>query len=54
MSDEGAFPLISILDADIVIAPSNVEYGEDLSSFEFMNEIQDMGKRVGIASGVGV
>jgi hypothetical protein len=39
MSDEGTFPLISVLDADIVVAPSNVEFGEDLSSFEFIDEV---------------
>jgi hypothetical protein len=39
MSDEGAFPLICIFDADIVIAPSNVEFGEDLSSFEFIDKV---------------
>jgi hypothetical protein len=54
MSDEGTFPLISVLDADVVIAPSNIEFDEDLSSFEFIDEVQDKGKRVGVASSVGV
>jgi hypothetical protein len=54
MSDEGAFPLISILDANIVITPSNVKLGEDLSSFEFINEVQDEGKRVGVTGGMGI
>jgi hypothetical protein len=27
MSDEGALPLISVLDADIVVAPSNIKFG---------------------------
>jgi hypothetical protein len=39
MSDEGALLLISVLDADVVVAPSNVKFGEDLSSFEFIDEV---------------
>jgi hypothetical protein len=54
MGEEGALPLISVLDVDVVIAPSNVKFGKDLSSFEFVDEVRDEGKRVGIASGVGV
>jgi hypothetical protein len=54
MSNECALPLISVFDTDVVVAPSNIEFGEDLSSFEFIDEVRDKGKRVGITSGVGV
>jgi hypothetical protein len=54
MDNEGTFPLISFFDANIVITPLNVKLGEDLSSFEFINEVRDKGKRVGIAGGMGV
>ena len=30
VSDEGRLPLVAILDADIVISPPNIEFGEDL------------------------
>ena len=29
MGDEGGFPLVSILDMDIVVSPSYIEFGED-------------------------
>ena len=28
VGDEGSFPLVTIFDSDIVIAPSDVEFGE--------------------------
>jgi len=41
MGDEGGFPLVSIFDADIVVAPSNIELGEDFGISEFINEVRD-------------
>jgi hypothetical protein len=54
MDNEGTFPLISFFDVNIVITPSNVEFGEDLSSFEFIDEVRDEEKRIGIAGGMGI
>ena len=38
---EGRFPLISIFDTDIVISPSDVQFGEIFGAFEFVNEFGD-------------
>ena len=39
VGNEGGFPLVSILDLDIVISLLHVKLGEDLGIFEFVNEI---------------
>ena len=54
MGDEGHFPLVSISDADVVVSPSDVEFGEDLGVFHLVDEILDQCERVGIFDGVGV
>jgi len=38
---EGRFPLISIFDTDIVVSPSDVQFGEIFGAFEFVNEFRD-------------
>ena len=35
--DEGSFPLVSVLDSDIVVPPVDIELGEDLGSFELVH-----------------
>ena len=52
MSDEGHFPLMSVLDADIVAPPSNIKLGEMFCIFEFVNEVRDERKGVGVLDGV--
>ena len=39
VGNEGGFPLVSVLDSDIVISPLHIKLGEDLGIFEFVNEI---------------
>jgi len=39
VGDEGSLPLMSVLDADVVVAPSNVKLSEDLGIFEFIDEV---------------
>ena len=39
VGNESSFPLVTILDSDIVISPSYVKLGEDLGVFEFVNEV---------------
>ena len=39
MGDEGGFPLVAFLDADIVISPAYVKLGEDLGISKFVNEV---------------
>ena len=45
---KGGFPLISLLDADIVVSPTYVELGEVLGSFKTVNDVGDEGKWVAI------
>ena len=48
MSDEGSFPLITIIDSNVVIAPSHIKFGEDISVFYLTDEVRDKRERVGI------
>ena len=41
MGDEGGFPLVSVFDAEVVVAPSNIKLGEDFSISEFIDEVRD-------------
>ena len=41
VGDEHCFPLVAVLDPNIVVSPTNIEFGEDLSIFEFINEVRD-------------
>ena len=52
MGNEGHFPLISVLDVDIVVLPSNIKLGEVLCIFKFVNEVRDKRKRIGVLDGV--
>ena len=54
MGDEGGFPLVSVFDSYIVISPPNVEFGEDLSVSQFIYEVGDERKGVGVADGMFV
>ena len=46
VDDEGGFPLVSILDLDIVIFPANIKFGEDFCSLEFADKVRDEGKGI--------
>ena len=52
MGDEGHLPLMSVLDADVVVPPLNIKLGEVLHIFEFVNEVRDERKGVGVLDGV--
>ena len=54
MGDEGGFPLVSVFDPYIVVSPPNIEFGEDLSVLQFIYEVGDERKGVGVADGVFV
>ena len=45
-------PLISVLDADIVVPSLNIELGEVFCVLEFVNKIRDERERVGIPDDV--
>jgi hypothetical protein len=51
-SNKGGFPLITFIYPYIVVSPSDVEFGEDLSAREFINEIGDKQKRIRISDNV--
>ena len=52
VSDEGRLPLVAILDSYVVVSPPNIEFGEDLSISQFIYEVGDERKGVGVADGV--
>ena len=54
MSDESGFPLVSILDSDIVVSPLDVKFGEDFCPLEFINEVGNEWKGVCITDCVFV
>ena len=54
MSDEGSLSLVPVLDANIVIAPLNIEFGKQFGSPQFVDKVGDQGKGVGISDGVFV
>ena len=39
VGNESSFPLVSLLDSDIVISPLYIKLGEDLGVFEFVDEV---------------
>ena len=45
---KGSLPLISFFDSDIVVAPTNVEFGEVLGPFETVDNVRDEGEWVAV------
>ena len=54
VGNESGFPLVTVLDADIVISPLYIELGEDLGVFEFVNEVRDQREGVCISDSMAV
>lgn len=52
MSNESGFPLVSILDSDVIVSPLDIELHVDLSILDFVNEVGDKGKWMCIFGGV--
>ena len=52
--DESGLPLIFFLDANVVISPTNVKFGEQGGFFHVVNELRDQEERIGISDSVGV
>ena len=52
--DESGLPLIFFSDANVVISPMNVEFGEQGGFFHVINELGDQGERIGVSDSVGV
>ena len=53
-SDEGSLPLVLFLDADVVVSPANVTFGEQGGLLHVINEFRHKKKRVGVSDSVGV
>ena len=53
-SNESSFPLILFPDADVVISPMNVEFGEQGGLLHVIDEFQDEGEWVSISDSVGI
>ena len=52
MDDEGCLPLVTVLDADVVVSPLNIEFDEVASIFQLVHKVRDERKGVGITDGV--
>ena len=52
--DEGGLPLVAILDADVVVSPLDVKLSKQFGVLEFVNEVGDEGKWIGVAGGMFV
>ena len=53
-SDEHCFPLVFLPNANVVIAPSNIKFGEQCGVLHIIDQLRDEGKRISIANGVGI
>ena len=54
-SNSPVWPLdISISNADVVVSLTNIKFGKDPSVFDFVNEVLNEGKVVGILNGVTI
>ena len=54
MCDEGGLPLVAILDADVVVSPLDVKLSKQFGVLEFVDEVGDEGKWIGVAGGMFV
>ena len=54
MSDEGRLPLVAVLNPNIVVPPTNIEFGKMTSIFQLVHKVRDEGKGVGVTSGMFV
>ena len=52
--DEHCFPLIFLPDANVVITPSNVEFGEQCRVLHVIDQLRDEGEGISIVNSVGV
>ena len=54
MGDEGGFPLMFILDADVIVSPSDIKFDENFCPLEIIDEIRNEWKGVCIMDSVFV
>ena len=53
-SDEHCFPLVFLLDANVVVTPSNIKLGEQSRVHHIINQLRDEGERIPVANSVEV
>ena len=41
VSNEGGFPLVAFLNANIIVPPSDIKLSKDFGVLEFVNEVRD-------------
>ena len=54
VGDEDRFPLVSILNMNVVVPPSDVKFGKDLGIFNLVDEVLDEGERICVLDGMTV
>ena len=52
MCNKSGLPLVTVLDADIVIPPADVKLSKQFGIFEFVDKVGDEGEWVGVAGGM--
>ena len=52
--DEHCFPLVFLLDANVVITPSNIKFSEQCRVLHVIDQLRDEGERVSVVNSVGV
>ena len=52
VDDESHLPLVSVLNANIVVSPSNVKLGKVPGIFEFVDKVRDEGEGVCVVDGM--
>ena len=53
-SDECRFPLVFLPNANVVIAPSNIELSEQCGVLHIVDQLRDERERIPIVNGVGI
>ena len=52
VGDKGSLPLVSVLDSNIVVSPSDIKFGEYFGIFELINEVRDQREGISISDSV--
>ena len=52
MCNESGLPLVTVLDVDVVVPPADVKLSKQFGIFEFVDEVGNEGKWIGVAGGM--
>ena len=53
-SDECRFPLVFLLNANVVITPSNIKLHEQCGVLHIVDQLRNEGERIPVVNGVGI